>query len=228
MFSTAAVSSYTDGTGLSGIELFIRAIPYNFYSLLTLVFIIAIVLMKADYGPMAMHEKNAIEKGDLFSTDERVDGLEAATNENGNVLDLVLPVVVLVVVSVLGLLYIGGFFGVDMWGGTECAGDLVAAFGNNDATVGLPWGGLISLIVIIGYMVCRKLITFKEAMDCVPQGFIAMVPAITILTMATSLKNMSNDLLGAAGYVEMLMTSEAAQGAFVGLVGENIDIAADL
>ncbi len=208
----AAVSSYTEGTGLSGIELFIRAIPYNFYSLLTLVFVIAIVLMKADYGPMAMHEKNAIEKGDLFSTDERVDGLEAATNENGNVLDLVLPIVVLVVVSVLGLLYIGGFFGVDMWGGTECAGDLVAAFGNTDATVGLPWGGLISLIVIIGYMVCRKLITFKEAMDCVPQGFIAMVPAITILTMATSLKNMSNDLLGAAGYVEMLMTSEAAQG----------------
>ncbi len=208
----AAVSSYTEGTGLSGIELFIRAIPYNFYSLLTLVFIVAIVLMKADYGPMAMHEKNALEKGDLFSTDERVDGLEATTNENGNVLDLVLPIVVLVVVSVIGLLYIGGFFGVDMWGGTECAGDLVAAFGNTDATVGLPWGGLISLIIIIGYMVCRKLVTFKEAMDCVPQGFIAMVPAITILTMATSLKNMSNDLLGAAGYVEMLMTSEAAQG----------------
>jgi len=208
----AAVATYTEGTGLSGIELFIKAIPYNFYSLLTLVFVIAIVLFKADYGPMRIHEMNAIEKGDLFSTDERVDGMEAEANPRGRVLDLVFPIIVLVVASVFGLLYVGGFFGVDIWGGTECAGDLVAAFGNTDATVGLPWGGLISLIVIIAYYMLRKLTNFKQAMECVPQGFIAMVPAITILTMATALKNISNDLLGAAGYVEMLMMSEAAQG----------------
>jgi len=207
----AAVASYTEGTGLSGIELFVRAIPYNFYSLLTLVFVVAIIVMKADYGPMRLHERNAIEKGDLFSTDERVDGLEATANPNSRVLDLVLPVVILVAISIVGLLYIGGFFGVDLWGGTDCAGDFIAAFGNTDATVGLPWGGLIALALIIVYMLGRKLVTFKEAMDCIPQGFIAMVPAITILTMATSLKNISNDLLGAAGYVDMLMRSEAAQ-----------------
>ena len=207
----AAVASYTEGTGLSGIELFVRAIPYNFYSLLTLVFVVAIVVMKADYGPMAIHERNAIEKGDLFSTDERVDGLEAETNPRGRVLDLVLPVVVLVVISVIGLLYIGGFYGVDLWGGTDCAGDLIGAFGNTDATVGLPWGGIVALVLVIVYMLGRKLVTFKEAMECIPKGFIAMVPAITILTMATSLKNISNDLLGAAGYVETLMMSPAAQ-----------------
>jgi len=208
----AAVSSYAEGTGLSGIELFIRAIPYNFYSLLTLVFIVAIVLMKADYGPMAKHERNAIEKGDLFSTDERVGGDEMFTNPGGKVIDLILPVVVLVVISVIGLLYIGGFFGVDAWGGTDCAGDFIAAFGNTDATVGLPWGALIALIVIIAYLIGRKLITFKDAMECLPQGFIAMVPAIMILTMATALKNVSNDLLGSAVFVEALMQSEAAQG----------------
>ncbi len=207
----AAVASYTEGTGLSGIELFVRAIPYNFYSLLTLVFVVAIVIMKADYGPMRLHEQNATQKGDLFSTDERVDGLEAESNPRGRVLDLVLPVVALVIVSVIGLLYIGGFFGVDMWGGTECAGDLVAAFGNTDATVGLPWGGLLALVAVIVYMIARKLVTFKEAMECVPKGFIAMVPAITILTLATSLKNISNDLLNASAYVEMLMKSDAAQ-----------------
>ena len=207
----AAVSTYTEGTGLSGIELFIRAIPYNFYSLLTLVFVLAIILLKADFGPMRTHEMNAIEKGDLFSTDERVDGEEEAYNPKGRVLDLIIPIVILVVVSVLGLLYIGGFFGVDMWGGTDCAGNIVAAFGNTDATVGLPWGGLIALIVLIVYLLVRKLVTFKEAMECIPKGFMAMVPAITILTMATSLKNISNDLLGSASYVEMLMQSEAAQ-----------------
>ena len=207
----AAVSSYAEGTELSGIELFIKAIPFNFYSLLTLVFIIALVVMKADFGPMAKHERNAIENGDLFSTEERVDGMAVEANAKGRVIDLILPVVVLVAISVVGLLYIGGFFGVDAWGGTECAGSFIAAFGNTDATVGLPWGAIIALVMIIAYLMIRKLVTFKEAMECIPQGFIAMVPAIMILTMATALKNISNDLLGSASYVEALMQSEAAQ-----------------
>ena len=207
----AAVSSYTEGTGLSGIELFIKAIPYNFYSLLTFVFVIALVLMKADFGPMAMHEKNAVENGDLFSTDERVAGDDVSANPNGKVIDLILPIIVLVVLSVLGLLYIGGFYGVDAWGGTDCAGDFIAAFGNTDATVGLPWGAIIAMVFIVGYLLIRKLVTFKETMECVPQGFVAMVPAILILTLATALKNISNDLLGSAVFVENLMNSPAAQ-----------------
>ena len=205
----AAVSSYAEIPGMSGIEIFVRAIPYNFYSLLTFVFIIAMVVMKADYGPMALHERNAMEKGDLFSTDERVDELVAESNLKGRVMDLVLPVVILVIISVAGLIDIGGFFGVDAWGGTDCAGDFIGAFANTDAVTGLPWGGMIALVVIIIYMMARKLVTFKEAMECVPQGFIAMVPAITILTMAASLKNISNGLLGSAGYVEALMTNAA-------------------
>ena len=205
----AAVASYTEGTGYSGIELFIRAIPYNFYSLLTFVFIIAMVLLKADYGPMRLHERNAMEKGDLFSTDERVDELKAETNPRGRVADLVLPIIVLVVLAVVGLIYVGGFFGVDAWGGTDYAGDFVGAFSNTDAVVGLPWGSIIALVLIILYLMARRLITFKEAMECVPQGFIAMVPAITILTLAASLKNISNDLLGSAEYVKGLMESGA-------------------
>ncbi len=207
----AAVSKFTEGTGLDGLGLFIKAIPYNFYSLLTFVFILGLVVMNVDYGPMAVHERNAQEKGDLFSTNERVSGQELAANPKGRVIDLVLPIVVLVAVSVVGLIYVGGFFGVDAWGGTECAGDFVAAFGNTDAFIGLPWGGILALVFMIAYLICRRLLTFKEAMDCVPQGFISMVPAITILTLATSLKNISNDLLGSASYVEALMRSEFAQ-----------------
>ncbi len=198
----AAVSSYVEIEGLSGIELFIKAIPFNFYSLLTLVFIVALVVMKADFGPMAKHERNAIEKGDLFSTDERVDGEEVFANPRGKVIDLILPVVVLVVISIIGLLYIGGFFS---------GSDFVTAFADTDATVGLPWGAIIALIVIVAYLMIRGLVTFKEAMECIPRGFVAMVPAITILTLATALKNISNDLLGSAAYVEALMQSDVAQ-----------------
>jgi len=197
----AAVSEFAEGTGYSGIELFIRAIPYNFYSLLTFVFIITITLMKFDYGPMKLHELNAINNGDLYTCGEKAEStVEENTNSKGKVIDLILPVIVLVVICVLGLLYVGGFFAGD---------DFITAFGNTDATVGLPWGALIALVFTIIYLIARRIITFKEAMDCVPKGFIAMVPAILILTFATALKNMTG-LLGAAEYVDMLMKSAAA------------------
>ena len=198
----AAVAEFTEGTGYSGIDLFIRAIPYNFYSLLMLVFVIAIAVMKFDFGPMKLHEFNAMTKGDLFTsgqddveTSEQVD-----VNPKGKVIDLILPVVVLVVLSVLGLLYVGGFFAGD---------DFVTAFGNTDATVGLPWGAILALIVTVIYLIARRIMTFKEAMACIPKGFNAMVPAILILTFATALKNMTG-LLSADVYVAGLMESAAA------------------
>ena len=193
----AAVASYAeDGKGL---DLFIAAIPYNFYSLLTFVFIIAIAFMGFDYGKMAMHEYRAREYGDLFSG-EKQEGEEAVENPRGKVIDLILPVVILIVISVFALVYNGGILdGVPF----------VDAFANTDATVGLPWGGLIALVISIAYLVMRKVVTFKESMDAIPKGFIAMVPAILILTFATSLKNMTG-LLGAKYYVGDLMNGAAA------------------
>ncbi len=206
----AAVSEFTEGTGYSGIELFVRAIPYNFYSLLTLVFVITIAVMNFDYGPMKLHEYNAKVKGDLFTSGNEEAAVEKeAENPKGKVVDLILPIIVLVVICIVGLLYIGGFFGVDLWGGTDCAGDFTGAFGNTDATVGLPWGAIIALIVTIIYLIARRLVSFKEAMECIPKGFIAMVPAILILTFATALKNMTG-LLSADVFVATLMDNAAA------------------
>ncbi len=198
----AAVSEFTKGTGYSGIELFIRAIPYNFYSLLTLVFIIAITLMKFDYGPMKLHEMNAMVNGDLHTTggDVSKEDSQEAGNPRGRVIDLIFPVIMLVVICILGLIYVGGFFS----GAT-----FIGAFEETDATVGLPWGALIALVLTIIYLMLRRIVTFKEAMECVPKGFIAMVPAILILTFATALKNMTG-LLGADVYVSGLMDSAAS------------------
>ena len=207
----AAVSSYAEGTGYSGLSLFVRAIPYNFYSLLTLVFIIALACMKFDYGPMAKHEKNAIEKGDLFTSGtEHAAESTGKTGTKGKVYDLVLPIVVLIIVCVIGLIYIGGFFGTDAWGGTDYKGDFIGAFSNTDAVIGLPWGGIITIVLVMLYLVARRTITFKEAMECIPEGFKAMVPAIMILTFAGSLKNMTS-ALGSAEFVEGFM-SGAAEG----------------
>ncbi len=198
----AAVSEFTKGTGYSGIELFVRAIPYNFYSLLMLVFIIAITLMKFDFGPMKLHEFNAMTNGDLFTNgkEDIEDESETEGNAKGRVIDLIFPVVILVIFAVLGLLYVGGFF---------AGSDFITAFGDTDATVGLPWGAIVALIITIAYLIARRVITFKEAMSCIPKGFNAMVPAILILTFATALKNMTG-LLGAAEFVEGIMDSAAA------------------
>lgn len=195
----AAVSDFApEGQGLS---LFIKAIPYNFYSLLTFVFIIGLVVMKFDFGPMKLHEYNALTNGDLYTTGDRVkSGEEVANNPKAKVIDLILPVIVLIAVCVFALVYIGGILD---------GASFTDAFGNTDATVGLPWGGLIVLVLTIIYFIARRLISFKEAMECIPKGFIAMVPAILILTFATSLKNMTG-LLGADVFVEGVMNGAAA------------------
>ena len=197
----AAVSQYADGTEYTGLEMFIRAIPYNFYSLLTFVFIIGITLMKIDFGPMALHEKNALEKGDLFTSGGEVDnGVRTEQNERGKVLDMLIPVILLIGISVFALIYVGGFLD---------GKDFVTAFSDTDATVALPWGALIVLILSIIYLVCRRVIKVKDAMDCIPKGFIAMVPAILILTFATALKNMTT-LLEAKEFIGSVMEGSAA------------------
>ena len=201
----AAVASYAeDGQGL---KLFITAIPYNFYSLLTFVFIIALCVMGFDYGSMAMHEYNAQYKDDLYTVGERVDEeLENdGVNPNGKVIDLILPVIVLIAVSVFALVYNGGM----LENGGEYFGDFMGAFGNTDATVGLPWAGAIALVFTIIYLMIRKIVTFKEAMEQVPKGFFAMVPPILILTFATALKNMTT-MMGAKYFVAHMMSGAAA------------------
>ena len=194
----AAVSSYAeDGQGL---KLFVAAIPFNFYSLLTFIFIIGICVMGFDYGSMAMHEYNAMYKDDLFTTGDRPEGDEEAVSDHGKVIDLVLPILVLIGVSVFSLIYVGGIFE---------GKSFVDAFADTDATVGLPWGGLIALVFTMVFLNLRKVVDFKSTMDSVPKGFLAMVPSILILTFATSLKNMTS-LMGAKYFVADLMSGAAA------------------
>ena len=193
----AAVSQYAaDGQGIS---LFVAAIPFNFYSLLTLIFVVALILMKFDFGPMKQHEINA-ENGDLFSGAKVSSGEETQANARGRIVDLIAPIVVLIITCVYALIYVGGFFTTD----SGYYMDFIGAFGNTDATVALPWGGLITLVLTIVYMAIRKVCSFKESMDAIPKGFIAMVPAILILTFATALKNITG-VLGADSFVGNMM-----------------------
>ena len=194
----AAVSGFAeDGQGLN---LFIRAIPYNFYALLTLVMMIGLVVMKVDFGSMARYERNAIEKGDLFSGSNPYAMMDDEVDESkGSVMDLVFPIVVLVICCVIGMIYSGGFFS---------GADFVTAFSDSDASVGLMLGSAFGLVFAIIYYLIRRSMSFKEMMGCIPDGFKAMVPAIMILTFAWSLKGMT-DSLGAKYFVRDFVRTSA-------------------
>lgn len=203
----AAVAGFARGAGAeNGISLFVQAIPYNFYALFTILMMVVIAVAKIDYGPMRLHEKNASEKGDLFTTGDRVEASDEKINPKGKVLDLVLPVAVLIVTCVIGMIYSGGFFdGVGF----------IEAFSNSDASVGLVIGASIAIIFAIAYLLIRRVISFKDAMESLPEGFKAMVPAILILTCAWTLKAMT-DSLGARIYISQLV--EGSAGAFQALL----------
>ena len=194
----AAVAGFAeDGQGFN---LFLRAIPYNYYALLTIVMMVGMIIMKAEFGPMAKYEKNAIEKGDLFSgSNPYANASDDSPEDKGAVLDLVLPVVMLIICCVIGMIYSGGFF--------EGEG-FITAFSNSDASVGLMLGSAFALVFTLVYYLLRRSMSFKEMMGCIPEGFKAMVPAIMILTFAWSLKNMT-DSLGAKFFVRDFVRSSA-------------------
>ena len=188
----------------NGLSYFIRAIPYNFYSILTIVMIITITLMKFDYGPMAVHERNALN-GDLFSGEYMGENVDEEVSSKGKVIDLVLPVLVLIAFCVVGMIYTGGFF--DAESGAYM--NLATAFAGSDASAGLAWGALIAVILTVLYLVGRKVITFKTAMDAIPKGFCAMVPAVIILVFAWTLGGITRGMLGADIFVKTAIGGNA-------------------
>jgi len=197
--AVSATASDLD-TGVTGIQLFIQAIPYNFYSLLTIVFIIGICIMGFDYGPMAKAELAAFRDGELGSLGNE----EPVEKSRASLADLLIPIIVLIVCCVIGMLYVGGFWNPEADG----FGDVMVAFGDTDASVGLPWGSLIAVVISFIYLLIRRVVNLKEATNCFVDGFKAMVPAMLILTFALTLK-LATSALGADVFVHDALAGSA-------------------
>ena len=204
----AAVSGVAEQVGVSGLQLFISAIPWNYYAVLTIFTLIILAVFDIDFGPMKVHEDNA-KRGDLYTTPERpyADADDESKNStNGKVIDLIIPVIVLIVSCVSGLLYTGGFFTPDS--GTYM--NVMDAFANCTAATGLMYGSFIVVIFcFIYFLVIRRSMNFVQVTDCIAEGFKIMVPAILILTFAWTISGVTNDLLGANIFVETAMASSA-------------------
>ena len=200
-WAAAVTSSVPDDSGINGFSMFLKTIPYNFYALTTLIMMLAMIIMKFEYGPMKVHEKNAVEKNDLFTTQARPYGNadQEMKTPYGKVIDLVFPVIVLIVCCIFGMVYTGGFFSGESF---------IKAFADADASVGLVIGSFITLIITFCFYMVRGVLTFKEFTECIPEGFKAMVAPILILSMAWTLSGMTG-LLGAKFYVHDIVAASA-------------------
>ena len=190
--SWAAAVTGVIGNEEVGFQIFLKAIPYNYYAILTMVFIIVMTCLNIDYGPMKTHEDNAA-KGDLYTTEHRpyADASEMKFNPNGKTIDLVIPVIILIICCVAGLLIVG------FQGGGH---DILTAFANTSAGPALALGGLVALIIDMVYFMIRRSMSFTELMDCLPEGFKQMVPAILILCLAWTIGDITK-ALGAPEFV---------------------------
>ena len=195
----AAVTSSVDG--VNGLDLFIKAIPYNYYALLTIIMMFILAFFKFDFGPMKKAEAIVKDKVD-------VEEVIANNETKGKVIHLILPIIVLIISCVIGMIYTGGFFdGVSF----------SEAFANSDASVGLVFGSVVALVFTVAFFVISKVLTFKECMDSIPEGFKSMVPAILILVFAWTLKAMTNSL-GSDVYVSGIVNSFAENNAIMSMI----------
>ena len=215
----AAVAGFAAGAGAeSGFSLFINAIPYNFYAILTIIMMFFLAFTGFDFGAMKKQEAAALDGNDLAALENATNAL--AKNDKGRVYDLVIPVVVLVAACVVGMIYSGGFFD----SSSECFRHIVdyktiledgtiehhaGAFSNADASVGLVYGSIFAIVFAVVFYVCRRVISFKACMEAFPEGFKAMVPAIMILCCAWTLKAMT-DSLGAKVFISDIINGSAA------------------
>lgn len=199
-WAAAVTSSVPADAQINGFAVFLQTIPYNLYAFLTIIMVFALSVMKMDFGPMSVYEKNA-QNGDLFTVHDAgsTQQEESVYKQGVKVIDLLLPVGVLIFSCIVGMVYTGGFFS---------GNDFINAFASADASQGLVLGGFVTLIFTFIYMMLRGILTFKEFTECIPKGFEAMIAPILILTMAWTLSGMTN-LLGAKEFVASLVQNSA-------------------
>lgn len=178
-WAAAVSSSLPEDSSLDGFVLFIKAIPYNYYALLTLLMVFVLIILKFDFGKMKAYE---------LKYGSKITGQEESRNigkrGKGKVKDLLIPIIVLIVLCITAMLYTGGIL--------EGVG-FVDAFANCNSSLSLVIGSFFTLIFVAIMYLPRKIITFRQFAESVTDGFKAMVPAILILTFAWTLSGICGD-----------------------------------
>ena len=202
VWAAAVTYAVPEGYAINGFQMFLRTIPYNLYALTTLFMVIIMAISGRDFGPMRLHEKNAREKGDLFTTGERpYDETEKEVRSGGQISNLVIPVALLIIFSIIGMLYTGGFFSGE---------GLIDAFSNTDSARALVAGSLIAILATFWLYMNRGVVSFKDFMGAFPAGFRSMCAPMIILILSWNLSGVTS-LLGAAPFIDRVVSGSAGE-----------------
>ena len=203
-WAAAVGSSLPEGSSIDGFSLFLQTIPFNLYALLTLCFMAFIVWSGRDFGTMAHSIRSNEEHFSIPEEYQDADMAQHGEAGHGQLLDLVLPLVVLIGACVFGMLYTGG-----LWGEEPCS--IADAFANCDSSKSLVLGSFIAFVFTGLLYLPRQVITFNAFCDSFGAGFKAMTPAIFILCLAWTLSGICSDkYLDLGGFVGTLVSTHAA------------------
>ena len=187
---------------INGFQMFLRTIPYNLYALGTLFMLVMVTVLRADYGPMRVHEKNA-EKGDLFTSGDRPydETEQEEVSENGRISNLVIPVAVLIVSCIAFMAYTGGILSGE---------GLIESFSEADSARALVMGSLFTILVTLWLYWNRGVMKFHVYMESLAAGFRSMCAPMIILILSWNLSGMTS-LLGAADFIHGVVEASAGR-----------------
>ncbi|MGP1509924.1 MAG: Na+/H+ antiporter NhaC family protein [Treponema lecithinolyticum] len=184
-----------DKLGISDLEFFIRAVPYNLYALTTLLMVACIIFFKRDFGPMRASELSAQKTGVLWN-EEKYGVISGDIKEEKTVrakaIDMLFPIVLLIVCALVFfplVTYLNAVDGENISSLMQAmhSMSLREAFINTDSSYALFYAIIFTLVFTYVYYLARRLMNLKEASQAVRDGIKSMIPALIILVMAWSI-----------------------------------------
>ena len=219
-----------DGFTLIGQEVdafgvFLSTIPYRFYNILILIFVVATSLLLRDFGPMRKAEINA-RKGYISDASKEItldkdveDEMAPKEGVKLSVWNAIIPIGALMISALISFYYSG--YTAIMGGEDVVLQNLMTtspasftaireAFSASDASVALFQSALFASIVAIFMAVCKKIFTFSEAVEVWIDGMKGLIITGVILILAWSLSSVIKEL-GTAAYLVKLLSSSIPQ-----------------
>ena len=211
----AELSYIQDGINNLGLEMssysvFFHSLAYSFYPFLTLAFVLMIILSGRDFGPMLKAERRAR----MAETVVEASGHE---EQGGHAIDAIIPLLVLIFGTVVGLIATG--YDAAVWGdaGMGFFAKLSATIGAADSYTALLWSSLCSLLTAVIVTLLRRKVKFGKVMEASVEGFKSMFNAVVILTMAWAIALVTKDM-HTAEFVSQLLVRWSLSPALVPVI----------
>ena len=210
------------GVKMDAFGVFLNTIPYRFYNILILIFVVATAYFLRDFGPMRKAEIRArrggisAESKEVALDKEMEDEMAPKEGVKLSIWNAIIPIAALMISALISFYYSGY---TSIMGGDDSALQALMtnspmsftaireAFSASDASVALFQSALFASIVAIGMGVCKKIFTISEAVDVWVNGMKGLIITGVILILAWSLSSVIKELGTAAFLVKMLSSS---------------------